>query len=133
MLTSLPVGFKLSLSREVPLKAAGAIGPAFGRILRTISYSEKRPNPQDLDWALHPGGLSVMKGAEVAMRLTKDHLRASYDVYRHHGNTSSVSVLAVLSRLRDMGYGRDKVVACSFGPGLTVEMALLRRSRALKR
>ncbi len=113
------------------MKAVSAIGPAFSRMLRTFSeHTGKRLKPQDFDWALHPGGLSIMKGVEAAMSLSEDHLRASYDVYKHHGNASSVAVLAVLGKLREMGHGRDNVVACSFGPGLMVEMAVLQRSRS---
>ena len=74
--------------------------------------------------------MSIIKGVEVAMSLSEDHLRASYDIYKHHGNASSVSVLAVLEKLRHMGNGRDGIVACSFGPGLTIEMAALQRSRS---
>lgn len=131
MLKPLPAGFKLSLSRKVPMKAVSAIGPAFSRMLKAfLKHTEKRLKPQDFDWALHPGGMSIMRGVEVAMGLSEDHLRASYDVYKHHGNASSVAVLAVLGRLRDMGDGRDGIVACSFGPGLMIEMAALQRSRS---
>ena len=105
-----------------------AVGPAFSRILGALPKHTKL-KPRDFDWAMHPGGISVIKGAEDAMGLSKDHLRASYDVYRHHGNASSVAVLTVLERLRNMGDGRDDVIACSFGPGLMVEMARLKRAR----
>ena len=72
-----------------------------------------------------------MRGVEAATSLSEDHLRASCDVYKHYGNASSATVLAVLAvlgRLREMGRGRDNVVACSFGPGLMVEMDALQRS-----
>ncbi|KAL9616671.1 MAG: hypothetical protein Q9160_008494 [Pyrenula sp. 1 TL-2023] len=125
-----PLGFKLSLSREVPVEAASALSPTFTRLMKTIvQESVKQPEPQDFDWALHPGGLSVIKHAQTVMNLTDDHLRASYDLYKHHGNTSSVAVIAVLDRLRHMGNGRNDVVACSFGPGLTVEITVLQRVR----
>ena len=64
--------------------------------------------PQDFDRALHPGGLSVLRGAEVAMGLCEDHLRASDDVYEQRGNASSVTALAVLGRLRGMDVGAGK-------------------------
>ncbi len=117
------------MSREVPLNAASAIGPAFSGMLKTFSeHTEKRLKAQDFDRPLHPGGPSIMKGVEAATSLSEDHLRASCDVYKHYGNASSVAVLAVLGRLREMGRGRDNVVACSFGPGLMVEMDALQRS-----
>jgi predicted naringenin-chalcone synthase len=82
---------------------------------------------KDFDWALHPGGIAILKGAEQKLNLTKDHLRASYDVYKNHGNSSSATVLVVLDRLRKMGNARDNIVACSFGPGMSIEMAMLSR------
>ena len=131
MLTHLPAGFKLSLSREIPQRAVSAIGQAFNCMFKTFSKHTENPlKPQDFDWALHPGGLSILRGAEVNMGLSEDHLRASYDVYKQRGNASSVTILAILGRLRDMGAGRDGVVACSFGPGLMIEMATLLRSRS---
>ena len=99
-------------------------------MLKTYSnHTEKPLKPRAFDWALHPSGLSIMRGAEVAMGLSEDHLRASYDVYKRRGNASSVTLLAVIGRLRDMGAGRDSVVACSFRPRVMIKMAALLRSR----
>ena len=61
------------------------------------------------------------------MNLSDEQLRATNKIYRSRGNASSVAVLAVLDELRNMGRGRDNVLACSFGPGLTMEMAKLKR------
>ncbi len=63
------------------------------------------------------------------MGLHEGQLRASFDVYKNHGNSSSPTVLIVLDQLRKMGEGRDEVMACSFGPGMTIEMAMLKRCR----
>lgn len=50
------------------------------------------------------------------------------EVYTRKGNTSSVAVLAVLDELRRRGIpGKEDVLACSFGPGLTTEIMLMRR------
>lgn len=111
------------------MKAVSAVEPAFSRILKEHT-GEQRQKHQDFDWALHPGGMAIIEGVRVAIGLSEDHLRASYDVYKRHGNISSVAVLAVLERLRHMGDGRDDIIACSFGPGLMIEMARLRRSRS---
>ncbi len=61
------------------------------------------------------------------MNLTPEYFRASYDIYMNHGNSSSATVLSVLNRLREMGDGKEYVVGCAFGPGISVEMAMLRR------
>jgi predicted naringenin-chalcone synthase len=84
---------------------------------------------EDFDWAVHPGGIAILRGAQRALGLSDEQLRASYNVYTHRGNTASVTVLSVLDKLRGMSEGRDNVVACSFGPGMIIEMATLRRCR----
>jgi fungal type III polyketide synthase len=83
----------------------------------------------DFDWALHPGGEAIIEGAKEMLHLTENQLRASREIYKTRGNSSSPTVLAVLDKLRSMGRGRDHVVATSFGPGLAIEMAMLRRCR----
>lgn len=86
---------------------------------------------KDFDWALHPGGGAILKAAEKLLKLRDNQLWASWDIYRTKGNTSSPTVLAVLDRLRseNLRAGSDHVVAASFGPGLTIEMAILERYR----
>ncbi len=37
--------------------------------------------------------------------------------------------MAVMDRLRQLGERRENVVACAFGPGISLEMMLLRRPR----
>jgi predicted naringenin-chalcone synthase len=61
------------------------------------------------------------------MALSTDHLWASYEVYRAHGNSSSPTVLIVLDRLRRKESERRQVVLTAFGPGLAIEMAVLER------
>lgn len=85
--------------------------------------------PADFDWVLHPGGLAIIEGVRSSMDLSEEHLRATNEIYRTRGNSSSPTVLIVLDMLRSMGGGRKHVVAASFGPGLSIEMAMLRRCR----
>lgn len=87
------------------------------------------PTAADFDWALHPGGTKVLTSVQKLMGLSTHHLRASYDVYKNHGNSSGATIFSVLNRLRspDMGPGKTNVVACAFGPGVAIEMCVLRR------
>ena len=70
------------------------------------------------------------------MNITPEHMRASYDTYMNHGNSSSATIYSVMDRLRskDMdalapdGRVRDFVVGCAFGPGISVEMCMLKRN-----
>jgi type III polyketide synthase len=127
-----PHGYKVHLSKNVAGLAAGSIKPKFNELMSTrLSRAAMTPGAttDTVDWALHPGGISILKGAQKLVGMSDEQLRASYDVYASRGNSSSVAVLAVLDRMREMGPGKDDVVACTFGPGMTVEMATLKRCR----
>lgn len=63
------------------------------------------------------------------MNLTEQHLQASYEIYTKYGNSSSATIISVLSRLRQLEQGRKHVIACAFGPGIALEMMVLRRRR----
>ncbi|KAJ5291959.1 hypothetical protein N7478_001210 [Penicillium angulare] len=117
-------GFQLLLSKNVPKLAALSLAKPFQSLIRSNGMSAEA---SDFDWALHPGGISIIKGVENSMNLPSDLLAASYEIYRTRGNTSSVAVLAVLDRLRTMEMKKSDVIAASFGPGLATEMALLKR------
>ena len=86
-------------------------------------------NAADFDWALHPGGSTVISGVQTAMGLTPEHLRASYEIYMTHGNSSSATIFSVLKRLLESGPGNDHVVGCAFGPGIAVEMMMFKRNQ----
>lgn len=85
---------------------------------------------------MHPGGATILSGVEKAMGITPEHMRASYDIYINHGNSSAATIISVMDRLRhkDMdacapdGKVKDYVVGCAFGPGVAVEMCMLKRN-----
>lgn len=81
----------------------------------------------EYEWALHPGGATVITGVERIMHLKPEHLRASYETYINHGNSSSATIFSVLNRLLE-GDTTDHIVGCAFGPGIAVEMMLFKRS-----
>ena len=73
----------------------------------------------------------MLTSVQKILGLSVDHLRASYDTYKSKGNSSSATIFGVMHRLRqpDMGEGRENVVACAFGPGVAIEMCILKRVR----
>jgi len=78
-------------------------------------------------YLFHPGGAKIIDACRVALGLTADDLALSEAELGEHGNTSSVSVLAVLARWlnkegRRPGYG----VLGAFGPGFSTELLLVR-------
>ncbi|KAI1380197.1 thiolase-like protein [Hypoxylon crocopeplum] len=132
-----PVGWKVVLSPRVPKLATEVLRPSFADLLESVPGlpAECREAP-DFDWAMHPGGLTILTGAEKVMGISPEHMRASYDRYMNHGNSSSATIFSVMDRLRskDMdaispgGRVREYVVGCAFGPGISVEMCMLKRN-----
>ncbi|KAI0386391.1 putative type III polyketide synthase [Hypomontagnella monticulosa] len=132
-----PVGWKVVLSPRVPKLATEALRPSFADLIGNIpdlpaDYREAA----DFDWAMHPGGLTILTGAEKAMGISAEHMRASYDRYMNHGNSSSATIFSVMDRLRSKDMDalapgsrvRDYVVGCAFGPGISIEMCMLKRN-----
>lgn len=121
-----PNGMIATITKQVPKATIGAIESNFNKI---CDSTDSPKAAKSFDWAIHPGGLAILKGAQQEMSLTDDHIRASLEVYREFGNSSSPTVLIVLNKLRKKDTGRDGVVATSFGPGLLIEMIYMQRCR----
>ncbi|TPX12517.1 uncharacterized protein E0L32_000694 [Thyridium curvatum] len=131
------LGWKVVLSRRIPELTKSALQPMFSSLLEnTPCFSSQHASACDFDWAIHPGGAAVLASIQEALAIPGDEMRASYDTYREHGNSSSAAIFTVLDRLRskeridDTQNGKRKVytVACAFGPGVAVEMCMLKRS-----
>ncbi|KAL8992697.1 MAG: hypothetical protein Q9169_006905, partial [Polycauliona sp. 2 TL-2023] len=109
-----PKGFMATLTRDVPHLALKAIESLFERLQSSLTANTgsaqqgKAIQAEDLDWALHPGSITVLNGVQQKFKLEDDQLRASFDIYQKHGVSSSSTVLIVLDRLRKMGEGREK-------------------------
>jgi predicted naringenin-chalcone synthase len=121
-------GFDIALSSYVPKIIGANLGKFVEPSLAAIGTSIA-----DVDlWAIHPGGKSILDQAQRSLDLGPEQVRASREVLRRYGNMSSVSILFVLAEIleRQAEAGEEKVCAVAFGPGLTVEMALLAALRA---
>ncbi|MGX5769155.1 type III polyketide synthase [Microbacterium trichothecenolyticum] len=116
-------GFDMILSAEVPRIIGREIQGAVGRFLGDDAPPEV--------WAVHPGGRSVLDRVEAGLNLPPDALAASRAVLRDFGNMSSATILFILaSLLRDDDVlDGARIAGLAFGPGLTVESALMTRRR----
>ncbi|WP_194396910.1 type III polyketide synthase [Microbacterium atlanticum] len=116
-------GFEMVLSAEVPRIIGREIR---GAVVRFVGDGE----PPAV-WAVHPGGRSVLDRVEAGLELPPDALAASRSVLREFGNMSSATILFILAALlRDDSLADGASIAgLAFGPGLTVESALLTRRR----
>jgi predicted naringenin-chalcone synthase len=115
-------GFEMSLSARVPDLIAAHLPPAVAGMLAAA-----RVAPEAVaTWAVHPGGPRILSAVEAALSLSPDALAASRSVLAEHGNMSSATILFVLDRLCAAD-AQGPCVALAFGPGLSVEMAVLDR------
>ncbi|WP_347977220.1 type III polyketide synthase [Microbacterium sp. ProA8] len=116
-------GFEMVLSAEVPRIIGREIQGAVARFLGD--------DGDPAVWAVHPGGRSVLDRVETGLELAPDALAASRGVLRDYGNMSSATILFILAALlRDEAVGDGaRVAGLAFGPGLTVESALMTKRR----
>jgi predicted naringenin-chalcone synthase len=76
-------------------------------------------------WAVHPGGPRILDAVEDSLQLQAEALSASREILSECGNMSSPTVLFILQRLLSVG-NKLPCVVLGFGPGLTIEAALIR-------
>ncbi|MGR2752226.1 type III polyketide synthase [Agromyces arachidis] len=125
-------GFEMVLSNAVPSiideHITGALEPLFAPDDDLASALEADASGDRVaHWAIHPGGRSILDKVEARLALSEEQLVPARETLRDYGNMSSVTVLFVLRNILDRpgSDDGDRVAAMAFGPGLTVESALL--------
>ncbi|MGH8791821.1 MAG: type III polyketide synthase [Stackebrandtia sp.] len=115
-------GFRMGLSSRVPLVLARHLPDTVVGLL-----SRHDLEVEDVDaWAVHPGGRRILDVAQKTLGLDDSAMKTSRETLRRHGNCSSATVLMIL---RDLARDAPReVLACAFGPGLTLYGALLRQA-----
>lgn len=111
-------GFEMVLTGEVPRIIGREIrGAVDGFLAGDVPTA----------WAVHPGGRSILDRVQAGLGLAPDALQASRAVLRDYGNMSSATVMFILREmLHDDALADGATIAgLAFGPGLTVESALL--------
>jgi predicted naringenin-chalcone synthase len=115
--------FRMTLSPYVPAYLANAIRPFVDELLEPvgIGVSDVR------HWAIHPGGPKIVEFVGERLGLPPAALAPSLAVLAGYGNCSSATVLLILERLlREAGPAvGEYAVLMAFGPGLTMESALV--------
>ncbi|MEZ5387455.1 MAG: type III polyketide synthase [Prosthecobacter sp.] len=120
-------GFNMVLSSYVPDLIGSNIREMLGGVL-----AKQKIQLADIDeWAVHPGGRAILDQVEQHLELPSEALEISRGVLRDYGNMSSPTVMFVLKgMLEEAETARATTCAIAFGPGLTVETAVLERCGA---
>jgi predicted naringenin-chalcone synthase len=113
-------GFEMRLSADVPDQVAQHLG---NWVEAWLNESGLRLNDVK-SWAVHPGGPRVLMASAESLGLPEGALAASHAVLREYGNMSSSTNLFILDSLRRAG-AELPCVALAFGPGLSIEAALI--------
>lgn len=117
-------GFDMVLSSRIPRLVEAHLAQALKPL---VGDGREGHGLAEIDlWAVHPGGRSILDRVQSALELTDDQLEPSREVLRRYGNMSSATVLFVLGLL--LARARPdpvRVGALAFGPGVSVESALL--------
>ena len=116
------VAFDMRLSAYVPKFVGSAIRDVVERLSGEMGIT-----PREIShWAIHPGGRAILDRSIEALELPPESLDHSYAILKDYGNMSSATILFVLKRhLESPGSGA--LFASAFGPGLTVESALMNK------
>ena len=75
-------------------------------------------------WAIHPGGPRILIACADSLGLDHAYLKPSQRVLADYGNMSSPTILFILNQLRAQANSLPCVML-AFGPGLTIEAALI--------
>ena len=124
-------GFDIRLSTYVPNIIAANINGIVENVLKPSPWRKEAIGT----WAVHPGGRAILDKIEEGLALAPEQLNDSREILRTCGNMSSATVLFVLQRILNRP-GLDEshpVCAMAFGPGLTIETALLDLRPAARR
>jgi predicted naringenin-chalcone synthase len=117
-------GFEMILSSELPRIILEEAVPVIKKVLGRYGLDIRSVN----HWALHPGGRAILDSLQSGLELSDADMKPSRDILRNYGNMSSPSIIFVLKELLESGnvLKNEHVCAVAFGPGLTMEIALMK-------
>ncbi len=118
-------GFEMKLSSYVPHLLESKMNELTDRLLQKINLKF-----EEIDcFAIHPGGRKILETAEKCLKISAEQNKYAYEILRNFGNMSSATVPFVLKNIWDNFQPSKKeshILSMAFGPGLTVESALMK-------
>ncbi len=117
-------GFQMRLSAYVPQVLAANVEVFIDQLLARNGL--RRGDIQH--WGIHPGGRKILDSIQERLGLGEAEMAPARRVLRDYGNMSSPTILFVLNEIiqHEQPAPGDFGVLMAFGPGLTMEAALLR-------
>jgi len=117
-------GVRMTLSPYVPFVIASLIE----QFMSDLCSSADVEMGEIKHWAIHPGGPKIVDLVAQKMNITERQLESTWYILREYGNCASATVLLVLEHLvkNDQPKPGEIGAMLAFGPGLTLEGALLR-------
>jgi alkylresorcinol/alkylpyrone synthase len=114
-------GLRVVLSRDLPHVVSTKLRAPVEQFLESQGIGLA-----DVDIvAAHPGGPRIFDAIQSALKIEPSALAVSRQVFERYGNASSAGVFFVLEALQATGV-QGRALAIAFGPGLSIELALLR-------
>lgn len=113
-------GFQMGLSPQVPDVIKATLRAWMESWLSTFGYGIDDVG----EWAIHPGGPRILQACLEALDLGPDAIATSKAVLAEFGNMSSPTILFIVERLMRQS-AKGPWVLLAFGPGLTIEAALV--------
>jgi predicted naringenin-chalcone synthase len=116
--------FWMTLAAGVPAALQANIEEFLVKLLQPLGLSASDVS----HWGIHPGGPKILRVLGKQLALQPAQLRASWDVLANAGNCASATVLLVLENILRVDKPRrgEYGVLLTFGPGLTIEGAVIR-------
>nr|AHY39237.1 stilbenecarboxylate synthase 1 [Plagiochasma appendiculatum] len=124
-------GLIFHLLKDVPGLISRNTLPIFNKAIEVAGS----PGWNDLFWCVHPGGRAILDEVAKTLNLKPEKMEATRDVLYNYGNMSGASVLFVLDQMRrrsaekhsiTTGEGCEWGLVVGFGPGLTIEVSVLK-------
>jgi alkylresorcinol/alkylpyrone synthase len=116
-------GFQMHLTAYVPDLLSAQVQDFVARILEPYQLTA-----DDVRfWGVHPGSAKILDYFQAQLGLPPEATNCSREVLYQYGNMSSATVLFVLNEIQRGGNAApgDLGVLMAFGPGLTLEAALV--------
>ena len=117
-------GFDIVLSSYIPEILSENIAAPVQKLVKNLNLKRA-----DIDYyAIHPGGKEILSCVEKVLAIEPEKNLPAHEVMQEYGNMSSPTILYVLKKWLDrLQTSTDKkILAVAFGPGLTIETALLK-------